>query len=348
MRGLRDEGIRNNEQERYQESAAARETHLPEERNYRQSLPDRDRRYENDRADRRNYQEDSRSTQGYGQSDRRDYRESNCSRQGHDQYDARDHRDPGRPAQDYDNASRNRSDYRDGGHSTQGYNNARREVRDANNESVFSRLINENSIVRDPPRMASRQESNRDRQSSRASVYNGQCSRPEADRQRPFQEADFMPEDSQRYRHDARDDEYRYRNYNSPRPSNLYSPEKHRGDFSERPGFSESRHSMAPSPVPNNFGADSNYYREAFRHSSDQPLTEEERSSLRMIREYVYLHRDYHTFGFRPVDSVLPMLPGGRNRTYWVSLIRAHLPSVELVPFRDSFMMVWNDDGEPM
>ncbi|KAK6022104.1 hypothetical protein OSTOST_12210 [Ostertagia ostertagi] len=62
-----------------------------------------------------------------------------------------------------------------------------------------------------------------------------------------------------------------------------------------------------------------------------------------MIRDFAFIHRNVNYSGFRPLGTVLNLFPTNHGVEYWVKRIRAHLPDVEVAPFRDTFVVVWKD-----
>ncbi|KAK6042954.1 hypothetical protein COOONC_19542 [Cooperia oncophora] len=68
-----------------------------------------------------------------------------------------------------------------------------------------------------------------------------------------------------------------------------------------------------------------------------------EQACLRMIRDFAFIHRNVNSSGFRPLGTILSLFPTNHGVDYWVPLIRKYLPDVEVVPFRDTFVVVWKE-----
>ncbi|XGW20208.1 hypothetical protein V3C99_003765 [Haemonchus contortus] len=208
--------------------------------------------------------------------------------------------------------------------------------------SVFNRIVDE-SCLRRPLRGSSRNTVTGEMSPPISQRFGSEnnSSRAYADNERTFESASRQRNESRDY--DRREDRNNCRD--SSYPAHVDRETEYASRKSSVPNRQDSRHQNVQAPV-NNVGEANDSFRrlnQSSALSSLQSLEPDEQACLRMIRDFAFVHRNVISSGFRPLGSVLSLFPTSHDVDYWVQRIRAHLPEVEVVPFRDTFVVVWKE-----
>ncbi|RCN39221.1 hypothetical protein ANCCAN_14847, partial [Ancylostoma caninum] len=79
--------------------------------------------------------------------------------------------------------------------------------------------------------------------------------------------------------------------------------------------------------------------------SQKPPLTVDQRARLRIIHDFAFLHRHVNNSGYRPLDSLMAILPPD-DSVNWVALIKERLPDVEIASLMGSHVLMWNEGNK--
>ncbi|KAK5975085.1 hypothetical protein GCK32_007764 [Trichostrongylus colubriformis] len=240
----------------------------------------------------------------------------------------------------YDYNDRDARDYSNSRNSSFIPENGRSSIQpgSAANESIFNRRIDESCIRRESSRMSSRNTTTRERSpvTSQRFDYRGSNDPPEGRR----------PNGNTGSKQDvSRDHDQRNNRNNSVEPDHPNHSSRDAESGIRASGFTSRQDSRQPS-IQNLVGGVDAMSHLLGLHKAQSPmptLEMDEQVCLFMIGCYAYMHRNTSVSGFRPLDAVLNLFPGTRSTDYWVQKIRAHLPNVELVPFQETFVVVWKE-----
>ncbi|VDO82539.1 unnamed protein product [Haemonchus placei] len=209
--------------------------------------------------------------------------------------------------------------------------------------SVFNRIFDESCIRRPQHRVSSRNTVTGEMSPpiSQRFGYDNTNSRAYADNERTLESSSRQRNESRDY--DRREDRNNCRD--SSYPAHVDRETEHDSRKSSVSNRQDSRLQNVQAPVNNVNEASDSFRRlnQSSALSSLQSLEPDEQACLRMIRDFAFVHRNVISSGFRPLGSVLSLFPTSHDVDYWVQQIRAHLPEVEVVPFRDTFVVVWKE-----